>query len=63
MVLSAYERAQKAHPRANTRHRIEHCTLVNPELLARMKAMGAIATPFCTYVYPVSYTHLRAHET
>ena len=51
MVLSAYERAQKAHPRANTRHRIEHCTLVNPELLARMKAMGAIATPFCTYVY------------
>ena len=51
MVLSAYERAQKAHPRANTRHRIEHCTLVNPELLARMKAMGTIATPFCTYVY------------
>ena len=51
MVLTAYERAQKAHPRSDTRHRIEHCTLVNPELLARMKAMGVIATPFCTYVY------------
>ena len=51
MVLSAYEKAQIAHPRSETRHRIEHCTLVNPELLARMKAMGVIATPFCTYVY------------
>ena len=51
MVLSAYEKAQKAHPRSDTRHRIEHCTLVNPELLARMKAMGVVATPFCTYVY------------
>ena len=51
MVLTAYEKAQKAHPRADTRHRIEHCTLVNPDLLARMKALGCIATPFCTYVY------------
>ena len=51
MVLTAYEKAQKAHPRFNTRHRIEHCTLVNEDLLMRMKALGCIATPFCTYVY------------
>ncbi|MDA0264577.1 MAG: amidohydrolase [Chloroflexi bacterium] len=51
MVLTAYERAQKAFPRSDTRHRIEHCTLVNPDLLGRMKALGVIATPFCTYVY------------
>ena len=51
MVLTAYERAHKAHPRTDTRHRIEHCTLVNPDLLARMKALGIVATPFCTYVY------------
>ncbi len=51
MVLTAYEKAQQAHPRANARHRIEHCTLVNPDLLGRMKALGCIATPFCTYVY------------
>ena len=51
MVLTAYEKAQKAHPRVNTRHRIEHCTLVNEDLLMRMKALGCIATPFCTYVY------------
>ena len=51
MVLTAYEKAQKAHPRSDTRHRIEHCTLVNPDLLGRMEALGCIATPFCTYVY------------
>ena len=51
MVVSAYERAQAADPRPDPRHRIEHCTLVNPDLLSRMKALGAVATPFCTYVY------------
>lgn len=51
LVVSAYERAQAAHPRPDPRHRIEHCTLVNPDLLERMRALGCVATPFCTYVY------------
>ena len=51
MVLTAYEKAQAAFPRVDARHRIEHCTLVNPGLLRRMKALGCVATPFCTYVY------------
>ena len=51
LVLTAYEKAQKAYPRFDARHRIEHCTLINPELLARMKAGGVVATPFCTFVY------------
>jgi predicted amidohydrolase YtcJ len=50
-VLDAYERAQKQWPRPNTRHRIEHCSLVNPTLLQRIKAAGVIPTPFYTYVY------------
>jgi len=51
LVLTAYEKAQKAYPRSDARHRIEHCTLINTELLARMKAGGVVATPFCTFVY------------
>ena len=51
LVVAAYERAQAAYPRPAPRHRIEHCTLVNPDLLRRMKALGCVATPFCTYVY------------
>ena len=51
MVLNAYEKAQAADPRPNPRHRVEHCTLVNPEILDKMRRLGTIATPFCTYVY------------
>ena len=50
-VLDAYESALKEFPKNNPRHRIEHCTLVNPEILTRMNKTGTIATPFCTYVY------------
>ncbi len=51
MVLTAYEQAMTAYPRTNPRHRIEHCTMVNPSILERMAKLGCIATPFCTYVY------------
>ena len=51
MVLNAYEKAQATDPRPNPRHRIEHCTLVNPDILGKMHRLGTIATPFCTYVY------------
>ena len=33
------------------RHRIEHCSLVNRDLLNRIKATGTIPTPLWTYVY------------
>ena len=51
MVLNAYEKAQATDPRPNPRHRVEHCTLVNPDILGKMHRLGTIATPFCTYVY------------
>lgn len=51
MVLNAYERALRIKPHPDPRFRVEHCTLVNDELLRRMKAINAIATPFYTYVH------------
>lgn len=51
MVLQAYERVLKEWPHPDRRHRIEHCSLVNPSLLQRIKASGVIPTPFWTYVY------------
>jgi predicted amidohydrolase YtcJ len=51
LVLNAYERVLKLWPHPDRRHRIEHCTLVNPSLLQRIKAAGVIPTPFWTYVY------------
>ncbi len=51
MVLNAYERVLKLWPKKDPRLRIEHCSLVNPDLLKRIKATGSIPTPFYTYVY------------
>jgi predicted amidohydrolase YtcJ len=51
MVLDAYEAALDGWEGPNPRFRIEHCSLVNPELLARIKATGSIPTPFYTYAH------------
>ena len=50
-TLRVYERLQREHPRRDPRFRLEHCTVINENLVARIKALGAIPTPFSTYVY------------
>src|SRR5436309_2506379 len=50
-VLSVYERLQTEIPRRDPRFRIEHCTLVTPSLVERMRALGVIPVPFSCYVY------------
>ena len=51
MALKAYERVLKNHVGENPRYRLEHCSLVNPDLLARIKKTGSIPFPFYTYAY------------
>ncbi|NND85383.1 MAG: amidohydrolase [Acidimicrobiia bacterium] len=51
MVLNAYERVQELWPRANCRHRIEHCSLVTPTILERVRDAGVIPAPFYTYAH------------
>ncbi len=50
LVLDAYEAAQRAMPRPGLRHRIEHCSVIDDGILARMRALNAIAVPFAGYV-------------
>ena len=51
MFLTAVERAQKLFPRADARPKITHCTLINDDLLRRIKACGAVPAAFTTYAY------------
>lgn len=51
ITLRVYERLQRERPRRDPRFRLEHCTMVDDALVARIKALGAIPTPFSTYVY------------
>lgn len=51
MVAGLYERLQREIPRRDPRFRFEHCTVLTPNLVRRIKALGAIPTPFSSYVY------------
>ena len=51
MYLTAFERAQKLFPRADARPKITHCTLINDDLVRRIKALGAVPAMFTTYAY------------
>jgi predicted amidohydrolase YtcJ len=50
-TLRVYERLQREMPRKDARYRLEHCTVINDDLVRRIKQLGAIPTPFSTYVY------------
>jgi predicted amidohydrolase YtcJ len=49
-VLNSYERALKAYPRENHRHRIEHAAVMNQSILERIKRLGVIPVVFA-YTY------------
>jgi predicted amidohydrolase YtcJ len=51
MFLTAVERAQRLFPRADTRPKITHCTLINDDLVRRIKAAGAVPALFTSYAY------------
>jgi predicted amidohydrolase YtcJ len=51
MYLTAAERALKLVPRANARPKITHCTLINTDLVRRIKAIGAVPALFTSYAY------------
>jgi hypothetical protein len=50
-VLTAYERALRLKPAADARPKITHCTLVTPDLVRRIKAIGAVPALFTSYAY------------
>jgi predicted amidohydrolase YtcJ len=50
-ALTAMERAQKLFPRPEARFKLTHCTLVNDDLVRRIKALDATPACFTTYAY------------
>ncbi|MEC8998943.1 MAG: amidohydrolase [Actinomycetota bacterium] len=50
-TLDAFEAALTAHPRADHRHRIEHCQVVREDQLERMARLGVLASVFVNHVW------------
>ncbi|HEX3244865.1 MAG TPA: amidohydrolase [Chloroflexota bacterium] len=42
MMLNAYERVLARHPRADHRHRLEHCAICPPDLVRRIAKLGVV---------------------
>ncbi len=51
MYLDIIEEAQERYPRKDPRNRDIHCTVVNPEIIARIKKLGILPTIFGPYPY------------
>jgi len=51
MYLDIMEEAQAKYPRIDARNRIIHCTVVNPEIVARIKKLEMLPTIFGAYPY------------
>ncbi|WP_199429582.1 amidohydrolase [Qaidamihabitans albus] len=49
LLLDIYEDVARADPKPGLRHRIEHCTLIDDEILRRMRALDLVAVPFAGY--------------
>jgi predicted amidohydrolase YtcJ len=51
LLLSAYEEALEQAPRPDHRHRIEHSSILRPDLLDRIQRLGAIPIPGTSFLH------------
>ncbi len=59
MCLDGFERALARKPRADHRHRLEHCGILRPDLIRRIKEMGVIPVGQPPFVYEFGDGFLR----
>ncbi|MDQ2683494.1 MAG: amidohydrolase [Chloroflexota bacterium] len=59
LILDAYEEAQATYPRSGTRHRIEHCSIVDMPTIERIKRLGAVPIPGTSFLYYFTSAYLQ----
>jgi predicted amidohydrolase YtcJ len=50
-ALQAFERAERLHPRKDSRHLLIHCQLATRDQIRRMRELGVIPSYFVNHVY------------
>jgi len=51
VTVDAIEAALKEYPKANHRHRIEHCGILNPQLVQRIRELGVVPCTQPTFIW------------
>ena len=59
MVLAAYEKALKAYPKVNHRHRIEHFSLPTMAMVEKAKELGIVTVMGVPFLYPQGNSYLE----
>lgn len=65
VIVNAIEKAMKLYPKENARHRIEHCGMINDELLDRIAELGIvpISNPIFLYEFGDGYIENYGKES
>ncbi len=59
VIVDAIEKAMKAYPREDCRHRIEHCAMINDSLLDRIKQLGIVPILQPIFLYEFGDGYMR----
>lgn len=59
MCLNGFERALQRLPRADHRHRLEHCGILRPDLIERIKSLGVVPVGQPPFIYEFGDGFLR----
>jgi len=58
LLLDAFEEALRVQPRPDHRHRIEHCSILRPDLIDRIARLGAVPIPGTTFLHDFRAVYL-----
>ena len=59
LLIQSFEEALEEAPRKNSRHRIEHSSILRPDLLDRIQRIGAIPVPGTSFLYAFKNAYVQ----
>ncbi|CAN5670689.1 amidohydrolase [soil metagenome] len=59
LLLDSYEEALEAQPRPDHRHRIEHCSIVDMDIIQRIKQLGVIPIPGTSFLHAFNKAYIQ----
>lgn len=59
LLLDAYEQALAEDPRPDHRHRIEHCSIVDLDIIHRIKRIGAVPIPGTSFLHAFQKAYVQ----
>ncbi len=59
LLIQSFEEALQEAPRPNSRHRIEHSSILRPDLLDRIQRIGAIPVPGTSFLYAFKNAYVQ----